>query len=65
MAINLSIQYNDGRLPDIIILLTYMVTTIGEHVVMPFRGFVFALWKQYFITTLFDDVWYGHTYNHT
>ena len=31
MAINVSIQYNDGRLPDIILLTQSNVTTIGEE----------------------------------
>ena len=35
MAINVSVQYNGGLLPDNVI-------SIGEPVYMPLRGFVFA-----------------------
>ena len=41
MANNVSVQYNDGLLPDII-LLTQCYTAIGEPVEMPWRDFVLA-----------------------
>ena len=43
MAIDVSVQYNDGLLPDIILLTQcYLVIFIGEPVYMPRRDFVFA-----------------------
>ena len=41
MAINISVQYNGGLLPDII-LLTQGYYTSGEPVEMPCGGFVFT-----------------------
>ena len=44
MVINVSVQYEGGLLPDIIILLTQYnyLNLLGEPVKMPWRGFVFA-----------------------
>ena len=42
MAIDVSVQYNGGLLPDIIPLTQFYYGTIGEPVSMPWRGFVFA-----------------------
>ena len=41
MAINVNVHYNGGLLPDIIYCWPNVIC-IGEPVLMPWRGFVFA-----------------------
>ena len=45
IAIDVSVQYNGGLLPDIILLTQGYTTIIGEPVEMPCRGFVFAAYR--------------------
>ena len=54
MVINISVQYNGGLLPDII-LLTQGYYTIGEPVQIPCSGFVYNIAYVIYITTTMCD----------
>ena len=53
MVINISVQYNGGLLPDIIILLTQGHSQWGTRLI---SGFVFIAFVMYITTTMCDGV---------